>query len=123
MEHHHPKQAHEITQAHPNTLLIDVRTEVEFFYVGHPTDAINIEWNTAPDFDVNVHFADQVLESVIPRSVRVSEAPSFGQTVIAYDGQSAGAIAYREAAVELIRRDDKPAPTTATNESPQEGES
>jgi chromosome partitioning protein len=36
--------------------------------------------------------------------VRVSEAPSFGQTVIAYDGQSAGAIAYREAAVEIIRR-------------------
>ena len=41
---------------------------------------------------------------MIPRSVRVSEAPSFGQTVIAYDGQSAGAIAYREAAVEIIRR-------------------
>jgi chromosome partitioning protein len=34
----------------------------------------------------------------------VSEAPSFGQTVIAYDGQSAGAVAYREAAVELLAR-------------------
>jgi len=45
-----------------------------------------------------------VLETVIPRSVRVSEAPSFGQTVIAYDGQSAGAVAYREAAVEIVRR-------------------
>jgi chromosome partitioning protein len=45
-----------------------------------------------------------VLTTVIPRSVRVSEAPSFGQTVIAYDGQSAGAIAYREAAVEIARR-------------------
>jgi chromosome partitioning protein len=45
-----------------------------------------------------------VLETVIPRSVRVSEAPSFGQTVIAYDGQSAGAIAYREAAVEIASR-------------------
>ena len=62
MEHHHPKQAHEIIQAEPNTLLIDVRTEVEFFYVGHPTDAINIEWNTAPDFDVNPHFAEEVWE-------------------------------------------------------------
>lgn len=55
--------------------------------------------------EVRQHFPSEVMGTVIPRSVRVSEAPSFGQTVIAYDGQSAGAIAYREAAVELIRRD------------------
>ena len=53
--------------------------------------------------EVRSHFADQVLETVIPRSVRVSEAPSFGQTVVSYDPQSAGAIAYREAAVEIVR--------------------
>ncbi|WP_214467425.1 ParA family protein [Microbacterium flavescens] len=58
--------------------------------------------------EVREHFAKEVLHTVIPRSVRVSEAPSFGQTVIAYDGQSAGAIAYREAAVEIIRRDGEP---------------
>ncbi|SFR87946.1 chromosome partitioning protein [Microbacterium sp. cf046] len=55
--------------------------------------------------EVRTHFPEEVLATVIPRSVRVSEAPSFGQTVIAYDGHSAGAIAYREAAVEIIRRD------------------
>nr|WP_208387971.1 ParA family protein [Microbacterium halimionae] len=54
--------------------------------------------------EVRSHFADEVLKTVIPRSVRVSEAPSFGQTVIAYDGQSAGAVAYREAAVEIMAR-------------------
>ena len=54
--------------------------------------------------EVRSHFASEVLGTVIPRSVRVSEAPSFGQTVIAYDGQSAGAVAYREAAVELVQR-------------------
>lgn len=54
--------------------------------------------------EVRSHFPTEVLMTVIPRSVRVSEAPSFGQTVIAYDGQSAGAIAYREAAVEIARR-------------------
>jgi chromosome partitioning protein len=57
--------------------------------------------------EVRQHFAREVLATVIPRSVRVSEAPSFGQTVIAYDGQSAGAIAYREAAVEIIKRDNE----------------
>ncbi|BDV32411.1 ParA family protein [Microbacterium terricola] len=55
--------------------------------------------------EVREHFPNEVLKTVIPRSVRVSEAPSFGQTVIAYDGQSAGAIAYREAAVEIIQRE------------------
>jgi chromosome partitioning protein len=54
--------------------------------------------------EVRSHFPQEVLGTVIPRSVRVSEAPSFGQTVIAYDGQSAGAVAYREAAVEIIQR-------------------
>ncbi len=59
--------------------------------------------------EVRQHFPNEVLQTVIPRSVRVSEAPSFGQTVIAYDGQSAGAVAYREAAVEMIRRDESDA--------------
>ncbi|MGO2598126.1 ParA family protein, partial [Microbacterium gubbeenense] len=47
--------------------------------------------------EVRQHFPDEVLQTMIPRSVRVSEAPSFGQTVISYDGSSAGAIAYKEA--------------------------
>ena len=64
--------------------------------------------------EVRTHFPEEVLGTVIPRSVRVSEAPSFGQTVIAYDGQSAGAIAYREAAVEIIRRDGPPKEATKT---------
>lgn len=61
MEHLHPKQAFDILQASPNTLLIDCRTEAEFFYVGHPVDAVNIEWNTEPDFEVNPHFCDIAL--------------------------------------------------------------
>ncbi len=54
--------------------------------------------------EVRQHFPREVLKTVIPRSVRVSEAPSFGQTVVSYDGQSAGAVAYREAAVEIAGR-------------------
>jgi chromosome partitioning protein len=66
--------------------------------------------------EVRSHFPQQVLDTVIPRSVRVSEAPSFGQTVIAYDGVSAGAIAYREAAVEIAQRGGVPAaPATANS--------
>jgi chromosome partitioning protein len=51
--------------------------------------------------DVRAHFGASVLSTIIPRSVRVSEAPSRGQSVIAYDPASSGAIAYTEAAREL----------------------
>ena len=54
--------------------------------------------------DVRDHFSDVVLHTIIPRSVRVSEAPSYGQSVITYDPSSSGAIAYAEAARELAYR-------------------
>ena len=57
--------------------------------------------------DVRDHFPAQTLETTIPRSVRISEAPSYGQTVLTYDPGSSGALAYRAAAHELNIR---PAP-------------
>jgi chromosome partitioning protein len=54
--------------------------------------------------DVRDHFPDQVLDTLIPRSVRVSEAPSYGQSVISYDLNSAGSLSYLEAAAEIARR-------------------
>ena len=59
MDHLLPKQAYEFLQANPNALLIDCRTEVEFYYVGHPTDAINIEWSTAYNGDEVVLIGEQ----------------------------------------------------------------
>ncbi|GAA3962615.1 ParA family protein [Actinomadura viridis] len=54
--------------------------------------------------DVRNHFGDVVLNTVIPRSVRVSEAPSYGQSVMTYDPGSSGALAYSEAASEMAHR-------------------
>jgi chromosome partitioning protein len=51
--------------------------------------------------EVREHFGDVVLSAVIPRSVRVSEAPSYGQSVITYDPGSSGAQAYLDAAREM----------------------
>jgi chromosome partitioning protein len=51
--------------------------------------------------EVRTHFGDQVLATVIPRSIRVSEAPSYGQTVMTYDPGSSGALSYLQAAREL----------------------
>jgi chromosome partitioning protein len=54
--------------------------------------------------EVRDHFPVQTLETIIPRSVRVSEAPSYGQSVISYDFASSGSLSYREAAAEIARR-------------------
>jgi chromosome partitioning protein len=54
--------------------------------------------------EVRTHFGDVVLNATIPRSVRVSEAPGYGQSVVTYDPGSRGAMAYVEAARELATR-------------------
>jgi len=54
--------------------------------------------------EVRSHFGDRVLNTVIPRSVRVSEAPSYQQTVLTYDQSSSGALSYLEAAREITGR-------------------
>ncbi|MCS6892801.1 MAG: ParA family protein [Rhodovarius sp.] len=54
--------------------------------------------------DVRAHFGQQVFDTVIPRNVRVSEAPSHGLPVTAYDFRSPGAQAYMALAAELLRR-------------------
>lgn len=54
--------------------------------------------------EVRAHFGDTVLNAVIPRSVRLSEAPSYGQSVMTYDPGSSGAMAYMDAAREIAHR-------------------
>jgi len=59
--------------------------------------------------DVREHFGERVYETVIPRSVRLSEAPSFGKTILEYDSNGTAATAYRALAREFIRRHPPPA--------------
>jgi chromosome partitioning protein len=71
--------------------------------------------------EVRSHFGPLVIESVIPRNVRVSEAPGFGQTVMTYDAGSRGAVGYLEAARELAvrgRHGDQPGGVTTTEPRP-----
>ena len=54
--------------------------------------------------EVRKYFPKETLNATIPRSVRLSEAPSFGQTAISYDPKNSGSLAYQEAAIELAQR-------------------
>ncbi len=51
--------------------------------------------------EVREHFGDKVVQTVVPRSVRLSEAPSFGQPITTFDPRSRGALAYRDVAKEI----------------------
>jgi len=54
--------------------------------------------------DVREHFSERVYKTVIPRTVRLSEAPSFGKPILEYDPRGSGAIAYRALAKEFLKR-------------------
>jgi chromosome partitioning protein len=61
------------------------------------------------------HFGDQVFETVIPRNVRLAEAPSHGLPVLLYDRASRGALAYLSLAGELLRRERRSATYSSVN--------
>lgn len=52
--------------------------------------------------EVRAFFGDLVLATAIPRSVRLSEAPGYGRSGLAYDAKAPGSVAYRQAAAELV---------------------
>jgi len=87
----------ELIQAHLNPGL-HVSTILLTMYDGRT----NLAQQVADE--VRTHFPETTLRTTVPRSVRISEAPSYGQTVMTYDPGSSGALAYLEAARELAER-------------------
>jgi chromosome partitioning protein len=87
----------EMIQKHLNSDLV-VSTILLTMYDGRTNLAAQVA------AEVREHFPDQVLNAVVPRSVRISEAPSYQQTVMTYDPSSSGALSYLEAAAEISER-------------------
>lgn len=65
LRHLTPRQAHQMLADEPRAVLIDVRSNMEFLFVGHPTGAIHIPWIDEPDWVVNPDFARQVRELML----------------------------------------------------------
>lgn len=59
--------------------------------------------------DLIRHFGDKVYRTIVPRNVRLAEAPSYGQSIVGYDRSSRGSVAYLGLAGEIVRRERKPA--------------
>jgi len=87
----------EMVKAHLNPAL-DVTTVILTMYDGRTKLADQVA------ADVRAHFGDKVLRTVIPRSVKVSEAPGYGMTILDYDRGSRGAMSYLDASRELAER-------------------
>jgi rhodanese-related sulfurtransferase len=64
MKHLKPRDAHEFLQHHPDAVLVDCRSEMEYLFVGHPIGAQHIAWNDGPDWNINPHFVGQVKKVV-----------------------------------------------------------
>ena len=82
-----PPEAWDILQSNPDATLIDVRTSMEYEYVGHPVNAINIPWKEAPDWTVNPDFVRQVREVLAKKFGSGGEAESAPVLTICRSGK------------------------------------
>jgi rhodanese-related sulfurtransferase len=69
----HPKQAWEILRQRPDAVLLDVRSRVEFDYVGHPVGSVHVPWQEFPDWRADPEFVAKVAHSL--KTLRPDSAP------------------------------------------------
>ncbi len=60
-----PRQAHQLLEDDPAAVLIDVRSSMEFLFVGHPIGAVHVAWIDEPDWTVDPHFSTQVRQVML----------------------------------------------------------
>ena len=60
MKHMKPQEAAQFLHDNPSAVFIDCRSEMEYFFVGHPVGAHHVAWNDGPDWEINPHFVGQV---------------------------------------------------------------
>lgn len=64
-----PQQAWQMTQDDPRTLLVDIRSTMEFLFVGHPSGAVHVAWIDEPDWTINPQFVTEIRKLLLGGSV------------------------------------------------------
>ena len=82
-----PNQAHDLLQSEPRAVLVDVRSHMEFLFVGHPTGAINIPWIDEPDWKINPNFAREVRRLLLGGTVTHGDIQGAPVTLICRSGK------------------------------------
>lgn len=65
LNHLTPNEAYEMLQQMPSALLIDIRSNMEFLFVGHPTGALHVPWIDEPDWCVNPNFEKEIRRLIL----------------------------------------------------------
>jgi rhodanese-related sulfurtransferase len=94
-----PQQAWEILEEEPQAVLLDVRTSMEYEYVGHPLNALHIPWMDAPDWNIDTEFVNKVRQALAKRIGPEQELESIAILAICRSGKRSQA-----AAEELARQ-------------------
>jgi len=59
-----PQKAYELLQNNSNATLVDIRSSIEYLFVGHPVGAVHIAWIDDPDWAINPNFVDEITQAV-----------------------------------------------------------
>jgi len=88
-----PQQAWEILEGEPSSVLLDVRTSMEYEYVGHPLNALHVPWMDAPDWTIDTGFVSKVREALARRTGSDQELESIAILAICRSGKRSQAAA------------------------------
>jgi len=102
------KQAFE-QQKMPGTLLIDVRSHMEFLFIGHPTGAINIPWIDEPDWEVNPNFVREIRQLILGGTSSVEHSHDVPIVLICRSGKrshEAGSLLVKEGMMKIFNVDE-----------------
>jgi len=81
------QEAYEIISSEPRAMLVDVRSSMEFLFVGHPTGAINIPWIDEPDWVVNPDFVTEIRRLLLGGAIEHGEVHSAPIILICRSGK------------------------------------
>jgi rhodanese-related sulfurtransferase len=82
-----PKQAYELVHKDPRAVLVDVRSHMEFLFVGHPVGAINIPWIDEPDWKINPGFVREVRRLLLGGTISHGDVQSAPVVLICRSGK------------------------------------
>ncbi len=92
-----PEQAYSMTKANARCLLVDIRSSMEYLFVGHPVGSIHVPWIDEPDWVINPNFANEIRKLVLGGFTRVDESECVPVILICRSGKRS-----KEAGGELI---------------------
>ena len=82
-----PKQAWQMLQDDPRALLVDIRSTMEFLFVGHPKGAVHVAWIDEPDWKVNPNFTTEIRKLILGGVVHAGEISSAPVLLICRSGK------------------------------------